>query len=298
MEGWLSLHRRFLEWEWFDKSEMVQLFIYLLLSANHTDCKWRGIEVKRGQLITSLEKMSAATSLSQRVVRTCINRLKTTGEIATESTNQFTIVTICGYDKYQDTESISDKPIDTQPGIRATNERQTGDKRATTNNNDNNDNNDNNNLCNSAPARAREEREREIIFKIFFLKNFLDPYAEVQRFYSSYEAQGWLRANGQKITDKIAAAKMWEQSKEKGHRFPPQFIAAMAKADEMLSASQEGEDIMLKILKGVDRVEMDMQNIKIMCAESAYRAIEGSFVKDLIVGVTRRQLHYGVRRTN
>ena len=296
MEGWLSLHRRFLEWEWFGKPEMVQLFIYLLLSANYTNGKWRGIEVKRGQLITSLEKMSAATSLSQRVVRTCINRLKSTGEIATESTNQFTIVTICNYDKYQDTESISDKPIDTQPDKRATNERQTSDKRATTNNNNNNNNN--NNLCNSAPARASEEREREIIFKIFFLKNFLDPNAEVQRFYSSYEAQGWLRANGQKITDKIAAARMWEQSKEKGHRFPPQFIAAMVKADEMLSVSQEGEDIMLKILKGVDRVEMDMQNIKIMCTEPVYRAIEGSSVKDLIVGITKRQLHYGVRRTN
>ena len=91
---------------------------------------------------------------------------------------------------------------------------------------------------------------------------------------------------------------MWEQSKEKGHRFPPQFIAAMAKADEVLSASQEGEDIMLKILKGVDRVEMDMQNIKIMCTESVYRAIESSSVKDLIIEITKRQLHYGVRRTN
>ena len=129
MEGWLSLHRRFLEWEWFGKPEMVQLFIYLLLSANHTDGKWRGVEVKRGQLITSLERMSAATSLSQRVVRTCVNRLKSTGEITTESTNQFTIVTICNYDKYQDSESVSNKPIDTQPDKRATNERQTSDNK-------------------------------------------------------------------------------------------------------------------------------------------------------------------------
>ena len=54
MEGWIKLHKKFLEWEWFDKSEMVQLFIYFLMKCNYTDKDWRGIEIKRGSFICSI----------------------------------------------------------------------------------------------------------------------------------------------------------------------------------------------------------------------------------------------------
>ena len=37
MEGWVKLHRKFLEWEWYDKSETVHLFLHCLLKANHKD---------------------------------------------------------------------------------------------------------------------------------------------------------------------------------------------------------------------------------------------------------------------
>ena len=32
--GWILLSRNLLKWGWFDKSEMVHLWIYLLLAAN------------------------------------------------------------------------------------------------------------------------------------------------------------------------------------------------------------------------------------------------------------------------
>ena len=129
MKGWIALHRQFTQWEWFDKPEMVQLFIYLLISATHEDTQWRGIEVKRGQIITSLEKISFATSLSVRTIRTCLNRLISTNEITCEATTQYRLITICKYDKYQDLESESDKrndkQSDKQTDKQTTNERQT-----------------------------------------------------------------------------------------------------------------------------------------------------------------------------
>jgi len=33
--GWLKLHRKFKEWEWYQDSKMVHLFIHLLVTANH-----------------------------------------------------------------------------------------------------------------------------------------------------------------------------------------------------------------------------------------------------------------------
>ena len=119
MEGWIKLHRKFLEWEWFDSDNMVKMFIYLLLSANTKDKRWRGMIVKRGQLVTSRASLSERLNISERSVRTCIARLVDGGEITTKSTNKFTILTICKYEQYQQVKNDS----------RPTNDQQTTNKR-------------------------------------------------------------------------------------------------------------------------------------------------------------------------
>ena len=108
--------------------------MYCLLKANHKNNKWRGIEIKKGSFITSLETMKNETGLSIQQVRTCINRLKKTGEINTQSNKQNTVVTICKYDTYQ---SLSNES-NTQANKRITNIQQTTNKQLTTNKNDNN----------------------------------------------------------------------------------------------------------------------------------------------------------------
>ena len=40
--GWISLHRKTLEWEWFDDHNTFRIFVTLLLIANHKDKKWKG----------------------------------------------------------------------------------------------------------------------------------------------------------------------------------------------------------------------------------------------------------------
>lgn len=127
--GWISLHRKFLEWEWFDKSEMVQLFIYLLLKANHTAGEWHGIIVKRGQLITGIKKINKDTKISFQKIRTCLKRLELTHEINKQTTNKYSIITICNYDIYQTIQQTNNKEV--------TNKQQTSNKQLTTNNNNN-----------------------------------------------------------------------------------------------------------------------------------------------------------------
>jgi hypothetical protein len=107
--GWIKLHRKFLTWEWYGKSEMVHLFIHLLLSANHEDGKWRGVDIKRGQLVTGLHSLSKGTGLSIQTIRTSLKNLQKTGEINKRSNNQYSVITVCNYDSYNNTEMISNK---------------------------------------------------------------------------------------------------------------------------------------------------------------------------------------------
>ena len=128
MSGWIKIHRKFLDWEWFNKSEAVHLFLYMVLKANHKDNKWQGNDVKRGQFISSLGNISSATGITIQQIRTILKKLEKTNEIKVKSTRQFTIVTICKYECYQDEEETTNK--------QTTNHQQTTNKQSTTNKNE------------------------------------------------------------------------------------------------------------------------------------------------------------------
>jgi DNA-binding transcriptional MerR regulator len=127
MSGWIRIHRQFLNWEWFNKSEAVHLFMYLVLKANHKDGFWQGNEIKRGQLITSFGKISTDTNISLQTIRTLLKKFEKTNEINMQTTNKFTRVTICKYDSYQ-TENE-------ETNTKATNKQQTTNTQLTTNKN-------------------------------------------------------------------------------------------------------------------------------------------------------------------
>lgn len=128
MEGWVKLHRKFLEWEWYDKSETVHLFLHCLLKANHKNKNYRGKIVNRGSFLTSRELLSKELGLSERQIRTSLNRLKLTKELTIKSSRQGTEIHIVNYSKYQ---IQSNKESNSRP---------TTDQQQTSNNNDNNEN--------------------------------------------------------------------------------------------------------------------------------------------------------------
>ena len=101
MNGWVKIFRSIQTWEWYKTENMVHIFLHLLLSANHEDGKWQGIEIKRGQLITGRKAISESTGITEQSVRTCIKRLISTNEITIKSTNKYSIITICKYESYQ-----------------------------------------------------------------------------------------------------------------------------------------------------------------------------------------------------
>ena len=92
--------------------------MYLLLSANRKDGKWQGIDVLRGQHITSTEKIAQNTGLSRQMVRTALSKLESTGEITIKATNRFSLLTVVKWAVYQhdadDTNQQNNQPCNQQ----------------------------------------------------------------------------------------------------------------------------------------------------------------------------------------
>jgi hypothetical protein len=109
--GYIKLYRKLLEWEWFLKSETLQLFLYLLLRANWKDSRFMGYEIKRGEMVIGTRALSKDLKISRQKIRNSLERLKSTHEITLKSTHLFSIVTICNYEKYQVDENEINPPI-------------------------------------------------------------------------------------------------------------------------------------------------------------------------------------------
>ena len=100
--GYIKLFRSIREWGWYDDPHTLAVWVHLLVSANWKDgTEWHGETIPRGSLITSLSKLAAETGLSEKQVRSCIERLCRTGEIEKVGSNKWTKITICNYDTYQ-----------------------------------------------------------------------------------------------------------------------------------------------------------------------------------------------------
>lgn len=187
--GWIKIHRKFLDWEWYDDINTKSLFLHLLLTANYQDKNWRGINVKRGQVITGLFSLSEQTRLSVQQLRTSLKKLESTGEISRKATNQYTIITLCKYETYQQDETGSNKRI--------TNEQQTDNKRATTTKEVKKDKKEkNNNLIGDRQEKFKEQ-----------IRGYRDKYPtdELNKFYFY-----WTEPNKSKTKMRFELERTWD----------------------------------------------------------------------------------------
>tara|TARA_Y100001938_G_C8098070_1_gene439547 strand:- start:5150 stop:5899 length:750 start_codon:yes stop_codon:yes gene_type:complete len=144
--GWISLYRQFLDWEWYDDINTKSLFIHLLLKANHKDANWRGKIIKRGQTFTSIKHLSSEINLTYKQIRTSLGKLKRTGEIVIQGANDGTLISVINYDTYQTNELTEGNPKVKPKAIKGQAKVK---QRATNNNNNNKNNKDNKDKFNS-----------------------------------------------------------------------------------------------------------------------------------------------------
>ncbi len=116
--GFIKLHRQLLEWEWYDDINTFRLFTHLLLKANYEPKKWHGIDIGIGQFLTSRETLARETALSEQQVRTALTKLKSTNEITSQATNNYSLISITNWEKWQGSNQPSNNPSTSyQPAI-------------------------------------------------------------------------------------------------------------------------------------------------------------------------------------
>lgn len=159
------------------------------------------MEIRRGQLLTSLRALSQKTGISMQSTRTSLAHLEETGEITRESTRKGTLITVCKYVDYQAKET----PANTLSITRPTHDQHTANTPPTQTLEYKEYKDLKDCYCSNAPAPARvsegfsfwalpqekQQQEQQDFFEIFFFGNYRGCANEVKRFIATNERHQW-----------------------------------------------------------------------------------------------------------
>lgn len=106
------------DWEWYENTNVFRLFYHCLLHTNLEDRRYCGKEIKAGQFVSSITRISAETGLTESQVRTALKKLKDTGYISTKSTNKYTIYTVNEYQTYIDYGQVAETTTAVENGTK------------------------------------------------------------------------------------------------------------------------------------------------------------------------------------
>ena len=106
------------DWEWYENTNVFRLFYHCLLHTNLEDKRYCGKEIKAGQFVSSIARISAETGLTESQVRTALKKLKDTGYISTKSTNKYTIYTVNEYQTYIDCGQVAETTTAVENGTK------------------------------------------------------------------------------------------------------------------------------------------------------------------------------------
>lgn len=103
---WIKLYRKLRKNPIYKDSIAVHLLIHLLLTANHKPNRFifneKEITVKRGQLVAGRKQISEETGVSEWAVRKRLQLFEKLGILTRKTTSKFSIISICNYKHYQE----------------------------------------------------------------------------------------------------------------------------------------------------------------------------------------------------
>lgn len=122
MEGYLKLYRQIIDSEIFASPNGLKIWIWCLCKASYKE-KHMTIQIGRGESIVKLEvgsflfgrfKAEQELDLSGSMIYRWIKRLEDLGMIKIISNSHYSIITICNWETYQENNSESEQPLNSQ----------------------------------------------------------------------------------------------------------------------------------------------------------------------------------------
>ena len=217
MKGYIMIHRKFRDWEWYSEPVVKDVFLHLLITASWEDSRYKGHEIKAGQTIITVSGLASELGVSTRQVRTAIEKLESTGEITRKTTNRFTVVTVENWSLYQADYDDDDKQMTNKRQTddkQMTNGWQTDDKRTLYKEYKKTRIQENNNSARTrvshgdGVSKFTKPTLQEVKAYCIERKNDVDP----ERFIDFYESNGWMVGKN-KMKDWRAAVRNWERNK-------------------------------------------------------------------------------------
>ena len=90
-----------MQWKWHNNPTMMTVWVHLLMLAEYEQRECEGVTLKRGECLVSQQWLAEFVGISERMLRTCLERLAETGEIEKKKTWRRTLIVIKKYDEYQ-----------------------------------------------------------------------------------------------------------------------------------------------------------------------------------------------------
>ena len=213
--GYVRDYRSTVNWEWFTDVNTAHLWEYIRLRVNYEPSRFRGIEIRRGEMLESMATIAARTGMSVQSVRTAISHLKSTGEITCKSTRYGMLICAVKYAFFQGVANEANTQTARKKTLPLTQKQQGSNKEVTTYKEDKEEKEEKENkeVVVGKPTPPTPDQVRDYAKSIGYeidAEYFCDYYAEC----------GWAKKNGQPITDWKATIRNWKRNERKADAEP------------------------------------------------------------------------------
>jgi len=93
-KGWVAIPRKLQDELFYTDSNYVHLFIHIILNINKKDGIYRGVVVKRFQMLTGRKSLSLATGIEESKIERILAKLEELNYIKQQKTNKYRLITI------------------------------------------------------------------------------------------------------------------------------------------------------------------------------------------------------------
>lgn len=99
--GYIKIHRRLLDWEYYNDPSIKAVWLHLLLTASRKPWQYGNIKVPSGSVVSTMQEIARECGVTERQARRAIDKLRETGEITAHRGKYKLVISIGKWKDYQ-----------------------------------------------------------------------------------------------------------------------------------------------------------------------------------------------------